>query len=168
MVRYLLEETGRKKSGQVLAYTLEGWLEDSGPRGAELLSQYREELRARGRPVRVPKFKMRQPSNELAWMHKRLAEVTTVDIETFLEERLEVVAKGTVDREIDRLKVIFKVATKVWDYNLAKNPMDAVRRPDFFNERDRRISPDGQCKLPHLWPLQTGPGKDGGIMPIRG
>jgi len=147
VVRYLLEETGRKKSGQVLAYALEGWLEDSGPRGIELLAQYREELRARGRPVRVPKFKMRQPSTELAWMHKRLAEVTTVDIETFLDDRLEVVAKGTVDREIDRLKAIFKVATKVWDYNLAKNPMDGVRRPSFFNERDRRISADEEARL---------------------
>lgn len=147
VVRYLLDETARKKSGQVTAYTLEGWLEDSGPRGVELLTQYREELRARGRPVRVPKFKMRQPSTELAWMHKRLAEVTTVDIETFLDERLEVVKRGTVDREIDRLKAIFKVATKVWDYNLAKNPMEAVRRPDFFNERDRRISADEEARL---------------------
>ena len=104
LVRYLLEETSRKKSGEVLAYVLEGWLEDSGPRGIELLAQYREELRARGRKVRQPKFKMRQPSTELAWIHKRLAEVTTVDIEGFIDERLEVVAKGTVDREIDRLK----------------------------------------------------------------
>ncbi len=147
VVRYLLEETSRKKSGEVLAYVLEGWLEDSGPRGIELLAQYREELRAQGRKVRQPKFKMRQPSTELAWIHKRLAEVTTVDIEGFIDERLEVVAKGTVDREIDRLKAIFKVALKVWDYNLAKNPMDAVRRPDFFNERDRRISADEERRL---------------------
>ncbi len=147
VVRYLLEETSRKKSGAILAYTLEGWLEDSGPRGIELLNQYRDELRARGRPVREPKFKMRKPSTELAWMHKRLAEVTTVDIEAFLNDRLEVVAKATVDREIDRLKAIFKVVTKVWDYNLAKNPMDGVRRPDFFNERDRRISPDEEARL---------------------
>lgn len=147
LVRYLLEEAGKKKSGAVLAYVLEGWLEDSGPRGVELLTQYRDKLRAQGRKVREPQFRMRQPGTELGWIHKRLAEVTTVDIEGFIDERLEVVAKGTVDRDIDRLKAIFKVAMQVWDLNLAKNPMDAVRRPDFFNERDRRISADEERRL---------------------
>ncbi|HMO48292.1 MAG TPA: hypothetical protein PKB14_19985 [Rubrivivax sp.] len=37
IVRYLLEEAGRSKSGPIVAYTLEGWLEDSGSRGVELL-----------------------------------------------------------------------------------------------------------------------------------
>jgi integrase len=35
----------------------------------------------------------------------------------------------------------------VWDYPLAKNPMDAVRRPKYFNERDRRISDDEERRL---------------------
>jgi hypothetical protein len=41
VARYLLEENGRKKSGPILSYTLEGWPEDSGPRGMELLARYR-------------------------------------------------------------------------------------------------------------------------------
>lgn len=147
VVRYLLDEAWKTKSGQVLAYTLEGWLEDSGPRGAEMLQRYREEQRARGRHARTPQFKMRQSSNELAWIHKRLAEITTSDIEDFINDRLEVVMPSTADREIDRLKAIFKVALTVWDYHLAKNPMDAVRRPKFFNERDRRISADEETRL---------------------
>lgn len=88
LVRYLLDEAWKTKSGQVLAYTLEGWLEDSGPRGVEMLQRYREEQRARGRHARTPKFKMRQSSNELAWIHKRLAEITTVDIEDSLMKTL--------------------------------------------------------------------------------
>ena len=147
VVRYLLEETKDTESGKIGAYLLEGWLEDSGPRGVELLARYREELRARGRPVRPAKFKMRHPSDEVDWVHKPFAEVTTVDIENYITERLEVVEPGTVDREIDRLKAIFKVAVKVWDYHLAKNPMDAVRKPKFFNERDRRISADEEQRL---------------------
>lgn len=140
IVRFLLEETWRKRGGKIQAYSLEGWLEDSGPRGVALLASYREELRARGRKPRTPKFKMRTSSDELGWIHKRLAEVTTVDIEQFIRDRLEVVKPGTVNREIDHLKAIFKVALTVWDYNLAKNPLAALRRPAFFNERDRRIS----------------------------
>lgn len=147
IVRYLLDEAWKAKSGKVLAYSLEGWLADSGPKGQEMLSRYRDELRTRGREVRGSKFAMRQSSTELAWIHKRLAEVTTVDIEHFINERLEVVDPSTVDREIDRLKAIYKVALTVWDYNLAKNPMDAVRRPRFFNERDRRISPEEEARL---------------------
>ncbi len=147
IVRYLLEEAPKHKSHQVLAYSLEGWLADSGPAGRELLDGYREELRKRGLPVRQPKFQMRTSSDELTWLHKPLAEVTTVDVETFITDRLEAAAPGTVDREIDRLKGIFKVAISVWDYPLAKNPMDAVRRPKYFNERDRRISEDEERRL---------------------
>jgi len=62
LVRYLLEETSRKKSGEVLAYVLEGWLEDSGPRGVELLAQYREELRARGARCASPNSKCANPA----------------------------------------------------------------------------------------------------------
>lgn len=115
-----------KNRPEVLAYVLEGWLEDSGPRGVELLAQYRDELRAQGRKVREPQFRMRQPGTELGWIHKRLAEVTTVDIEGFIDERLEVVAKGTVDRDIDRLKAIFKVAMQVWDLNVLFEELGCV------------------------------------------
>jgi|GEM_PF-4221788 len=39
---------------------------------------------------------------------------------------------------------------------------DAANRAAFVAD-----DPDGQCKFPHLWPPQTGPGKDGGIMKSR-
>lgn len=90
---------------------------------------------------------MHQSSEELAWIHKPLSQVTTVDAETFINDRLEAVEPGTVDREMDRLKGNLKVATVVWDYPLAKNPMDAVRRPKDFNERDRRISAHEEVRL---------------------
>jgi hypothetical protein len=114
IVRYLCDEAPKHKSHDVLAYSLEGWLADSGPQGVSLLQAYRDELRRNNKPVREAKFKMRQASSELHWIHKALFEVTTTDIEGFIEERLEVVAPATVDREIDRLKSIFKVATTVW------------------------------------------------------
>jgi integrase len=147
VVRYLLEEAPSHKSHQILAYSLEGWLDDSGADGARLLEDYRAELRNRGMPVREVKFKMRKGSKELAWIHKPLAKITTVDIKGFINERLKAVEPSTVDRDIDRLKDIFKVATQVWGYTLAKNPMDAVRRTPYFNERDRRISEDEEARL---------------------
>jgi len=147
MVRYLLEEAPRHKSHRVLAYSIEGWLADSGPAGAALVEEYHTELRRRDQPVRERKFQMRRSSDELTWIHKPLADITTVDIEGYITDRLDVVEPSTVDREIDRFKSIFKVALSVWDYPLAKNPMDAVRRPKYFNERDRRISEDEETRL---------------------
>ena len=147
LVRYLQEEAPKHKSAQILAYKIEGWLEDSGARGVTLLEQLRLEQRAKGLVVRSAKFKMRKESGQLDWLHKRLSEVTTVDVEQFLRERLDEVAPATVDREIDILLSVFKVAINVWDYNLAKSPMVAVRRPKYFNERDRRLTANEEERL---------------------
>lgn len=147
LVRYLETEVPRKKSADLERYKIEGWLEDSGAQGVRLLQAHRERLRAKGERIRSAAFKMRKPSTELAWIHKRLAEVTTTDVEDFINERLELVEPGTVDREIDILKSVFKVVLTVWDYPLAKNPMDAVRRPRYFNERDRRLTGDEEHRL---------------------
>ena len=147
MVRYLLDEAPRHKSRKSLEYFFEGLLADSGPPGQRLLEDYRAERERRGMPVRPAKFKMRESSTELAWLHKPLAQVTTLDIEGFINDRLETVEPSTVDREIDRLKDVFKIAITVWDYPLVKNPMDAVRRPRYFNERDRRISAQEETAL---------------------
>ena len=147
MVRYLRDEAPRHKSKALLAYKIEGWLEDSGPKGQQLLQQYRDELREQGKAVRPAKFMMREQSNQLAWLHKPLNEVTTCDVEDYIQERLNEVAPATADREIDILGTIFKVAVTIWDYNLVKNPMTAVRRPRYFNERDRRLVGDEESRL---------------------
>jgi integrase len=147
LVRYLRDEAPEHKSKDLLAYKIEGWLEDSGEKGQKLLQQYRDELRAQGKPVRAAKFIMREQSNQLAWLHKPLNEVTTSDIEHYTRERLDEVAPATVDREIDILRSIFNVAVTVWDYNLVKNPMSAVRRPKYFNERDRRLVDGEEARL---------------------
>lgn len=147
LVRYLRDEAPGHKSKDLLAYKIEGWLEDSGQKGQKLLQQYRDELRAQGKSVRAAKFMMREQSNQLTWLHKPLNEVTTSDIEHYTRERLDEVAPATVDREIDILRTIFKVAMTVWDYNLVKNPMSAVRRPKYFNERDRRLVDGEEARL---------------------
>jgi integrase len=148
LVTYMERElTAQKKSAQMVRYKIEGWLEDSGPKGVVLLQAHRERQRESGAAVRSARFKMRQPSTEVDWIHKKLSEVTTLDIEDFIKERLEAVEPGTVDREIDILQSVFRVAINSWDFNLAKNPMNGVRRPKYFNERDRRLRPGEEKKL---------------------
>mgnify|MGYP001294737368 CR=1 FL=1 len=147
IVRYLLEEAPRHKSRRILAYSLENWLADSGTQGEAALDRYRQASLQAGREVPPRRFQVRKASDELAWLHKPLADVATVDVERYITDRLTVVAPATVDREIDRLKSLFQVATRVWDYQLARNPMDGVRRPKYFNERERRISKEEERRL---------------------
>ena len=139
LVRFLLDESSRRRSCDLESYKIEGWLCDSGPAGQKLLEGYRDELRRRGKPVRPAKFQMRDSATHIAWIHKRLTAVTTEDIDIFMRDRLEVVAPATVDREVDILSAVFNVVTKVWGYRLHENPMTGVRRPQYFNERDRRL-----------------------------
>ncbi|MHB8494064.1 MAG: hypothetical protein ACYC9Z_03230 [Casimicrobiaceae bacterium] len=137
LVRFLLDESSRRRSCELERYKIEGWLCDSGAAGQTLLQSYRDELRRRGKPVRPAKFQMRDSATHIEWIHKRLTAVTTEDIETFVRDRLENVAPATVDREVDILSSVFNVITKVWGYRLHENPMTGARRPKYFNERDR-------------------------------
>jgi integrase len=139
LVRFLRAESSTRRSYALESYKIEGWLEDSGPAGQALLHAYRDELRKQGMTVRPAKFKMRDSVTHIAWIHKRLTEVTTEDIECFKNDRLDDVQPSTVDRELDILSAVFKVVTKVWGYRLHENPMDGVRRPRYYNERDRRL-----------------------------
>jgi integrase len=147
LVRFLLDESSRRRSCELERYKMEGWLADSGPAGERLLVRYRDELRRRNQPVRPAKFQMRDSATHIAWIHKRLTAVTTEDIDIFMRDRLEDVAPGTVDRELDILSSVFNVVTKVWGYRLQENPMTGVRRPRYFNERDRRLVGDEEQRL---------------------
>lgn len=148
LVRYLAEEVPKlPRSKGLLLCKIEGWLEDSGPRGVELLERYRDQLQSQGQRVRAGTFKMREVSTCVLWVHKRLTEVKSTDIEDYIAERLLSVMPSTVDRELDIIRSVFTVATKVWDFNLAKNPMDGARRPEYFNERDRRLVGDEEERL---------------------
>ena len=54
---------------------------------------------------------------------------------------------ATVDRELDLLCAICRVAIRTGDLHIAKNPMADVRRPRYFNERDRRQKSGEEARL---------------------
>jgi integrase len=147
LVRFLLEESARRRSFALEAYKIEGWLADSGSIGMKLLQRYRDELERQGKPVRAAAFQMRESATSVEWIHKPLSAIVPEDIERFMRDRLDDVTPATVDRELDILSSVFNVATKVWQYPLLSNPMTAVRRPRYFNERDRRLMGDEHERL---------------------
>jgi integrase len=145
--RYAAEEGPKHKGWEkVEKYKCQGWLEDVEGTLAKRVAQRDAEI-AGGGVATVARGAMRQPANGLQWMKKPFAQVETKDIENYICDRLEVVAKSTVDREVDVLSSICAVATKVWKIRVVENPMTGVRRPRYFNERDRRLKTGEEARL---------------------
>ncbi|KGW85329.1 integrase [Burkholderia pseudomallei] len=140
LIRRYAEEEGPKHKGweTVEKYKCRGWLDDLAGNLAQRDAQRKAEIAATGKVI-TARGAMRAPATGIEWMDKPFAQVETTDIEGYIRDRLDVVAPSTVDREIDVLSAICNVAVDVWKYHVADNPMNGVRRPKYFNERDRRL-----------------------------
>lgn len=144
--RFIAEECPRHKGGANYAIMLRAMLEDSTHELGKRLRAQKRELATLGCVV-TKRRAMREPMDNLEWLQLPLAEVTAVHVEDFIADRLNDVAAATVDRQLDLLRSVFKVATTVWGYELNRNPFSAVRSPRYFNERDRRLSDDEEERL---------------------
>ncbi|CAZ90268.1 MULTISPECIES: site-specific integrase [Thiomonas] len=143
MVRYLKEKVPKLKSADMLTYKLEAMLMDSGPHGKALVEEFKDWQKAHGRRVHPGSFQMRTTYGSLEWLHKPLPEVTTDDLNDFIEERLQDSEPATVDREVDIFSALFTFILDVWKYPLADSPIRGVQRPRYRNERNRRLA-DGE------------------------
>lgn len=150
--RYLREEAPRLKSFETVAYRINGMLEDAGlPREdlAAVLAAHRSphpSLTKLGRR-RVVGNTVRTPLPTMKWINKPFAQLLPEDFETYIADRCEEVAPSTVDREVDIFSAVCNIAIDTWRIHVAKNPMHGVRRPKYFNERDRRVRPDEEAAL---------------------
>lgn len=137
--RYMKEEGPKNKGwGKSEKYKCYAWLDDLD---GGLAKHIAKEEAAAGNPVDRPirSHSLRQPVTAIQWMRKPFANIQTTDIEDYMKDRADEVKPATIDRELDVIRAIFTVATKVWKYRLGENPMDGVRRPKYWNERDRRL-----------------------------
>lgn len=152
LVRYLHEEVPRHKSFEVEAYKINAWLEDAGLQRqdlAEIVAKH-----PNPHPV-VAKAKLRKPtgarmgqaSEATKFIRKSFAEIVPDDFTDFIDERCQAVEPSTVDREIDIFSAVCNIAIDTWRIHVAKNPMDGVRRPRYYNERDRRLKDDEESRL---------------------
>ncbi|QKL60742.1 site-specific integrase [Ralstonia solanacearum] len=148
LIRRYMAEEGPKHKGweKVEKYKCQGWLDDLAGNLAQRDVQRKAEIVATGQTQTARKA-MRVPATGLEWMDKPFAQVETTDIESYMRDRLDDVAPSTVDREIDVLSAICNVAVNVWKYHVADNPMTGVRRPRYFNERDRRLKSGEWARL---------------------
>jgi integrase len=135
----------KHKSGMVELYTLQSILADSRH---ELANAIRDSKRAEDRGDEFPVItSRREPRTSLEWLHLDFSDVKATHIEEFIRDRLEHVMPSTVDRELDRISAVINLATRTWGYDLHRSPMLGVRRPKYFNERNRRLQGDEQERL---------------------
>lgn len=148
LIRRYMEEEGPKHKGweKVEKYKCAGWLDDLEGNLArrDMLRETEKESEGKARTARGA---MREPATGLEWMNKPFAQLQTTDIEAYIRDRLDTVAPSTVDREIDVISAICNVAIKVWKYRVGENPMEGVRRPRYFNERNRRLKSGEEERL---------------------
>jgi integrase len=143
--RYLKEECPKHKGGQIEGYTLRGMLADS--RG-ELERALKERASSDCNGRKTPQNRARRaPRRALEWFHKPFADVMPTDIEEFIENRREQVSPATVDREVDLLAAVINLAIQTWRVRVPQSPLEGVRRPRYFNERDRRLRGDEESRL---------------------
>ena len=138
-------ECFKHKSGMVELYTLQSFLADSRH---ELANAIKESTRAEDHGEEFPVITARrEPRTSLEWLDLPFPDVQPIHIEEFIRDRLEQVMPATVDRELDRISAVINLAIKTWRYDLHRSPMLGVRRPKYFNERNRRLKGDEQERL---------------------
>lgn len=152
LIRYLHEEAPRHRSFEVESYKINAVLEDAGlPRedmAAILAAHPNPHPKWQGKQMRKPTgARMREPSEASRFVRKSFADVVPDDFMDYIDERRQVVEASTVDREIDIFAAVCNTAIDMWRIPCAKSPMDGVRRPSYFNERDRRLKGDEEARL---------------------
>ena len=152
LARYLREEGPRKRSFEVMGYKINALLQDSGhPRldlGEILSAHPNVHPSLRGWKPRVSNGKaMHTTATSVHFMRKRFAEMVPEDFNDYIDDRCQSVEGSTVDREVDIFSAVCRIAIDTWRIPVAKSPMDGVKRPKYFNERDRRLKGDEEARL---------------------
>jgi len=144
--RYIQEDCPGLKGGNNYTIILQAMVQDSTHELRTRIAQRKAEVKEHGKAL-TPLGANRQPMTSLEWLHLPINKVTPAHIEDFIADRLEYVAPATVDRQIDLLASIYNRARKGWRIHMDFSPLDGVKRPRFFNERDRRLKGEEELRL---------------------
>jgi integrase len=152
LIRYLHEESPRHKSFDIEGYKINAILEDAGlPRqdiAAILAAHPNPNVKWQGKQMPKPSgTRMSEASDASRFVRKPFADVVPDDFRDYIDERCQVVAAASVDREIDLFTAVCNIAIDTWRIPCLKSPLDGVRRPSYFNERDRRLTGDEEARL---------------------
>ena len=152
LARYLREESPRHKGFEVEGYVINAMLADAGLPRVDLADAFAAHKNPHpslaGKNFRrQPGKRVRLPAPATCFIRKPFADVVPEDIHDYIDDRCQAVGPDTVDREVDLFSAVCHMAIDSWRIPVAKSPMDGVRRPKYFNERDRRLKGDEEERL---------------------
>ncbi len=113
----------------------------------ELMQRYLVEVVPGHKGADVETNRLQRLMRDEPFVDKKLAALATVDLQDFIAERLADVAPATVDRDLDLISQVLRYADDVWKIAPVESPFKGLRRPRYFNERDRRLSADEEGQL---------------------
>lgn len=152
LARYLREESPRHKAFEVEGYIINAMLADAGLPRVDIAQAYAAHKnphpslktmvfrKATGKSARLP-------FPAALFIRRPFADLLPEDINDYIDERCEAVSPATVDREVDIFSAVCHIAIDTWRIPVPKSPMDGVKRPRYFNERDRRLKGDEEARL---------------------
>jgi integrase len=111
------------------------------------MMRYREEVVPGHKGADVERTRINRILRTEAFVDKWLAALCTEDLQDFITDRLTEVAPATVDRELDVISQVIRYSSDVWKIAAFESPFVGLRRPKYFNERDRRLSHDEEARL---------------------
>lgn len=108
----------------------------------ELMERYLTEVVPSHKGADIEATRIRRLLRDEAFVDKKLAALVTEDLQDYIQDRLTEVAPATVDRELDLISQTLSYANDVWKIAPVESPFTGLRRPRYFNERDRRLLPE--------------------------
>lgn len=152
LARYLREESPRHKGYEVEGYIINAILEDAGLPRVDIAEAHRAHKNPHpchaNKKFRKPTGKkVRTASVTSRFVLKSFADLQPCDFNDYIDDRCQSVSGATVDREVDLFSAVCRMAIETWRIPVAQNPMAGVKRPHYFNERDRRLKGDEEQRL---------------------
>lgn len=153
VIRYLREEAPRNKSFEIDAYKINAMLEDAGLQRqsiTEIVASHPNPC-AKVKAMKIRKETGKKMRSALCsatrFILKPFAQIVPDDLTKYVDERRHAVSASTVDRELDIFSAVCSIAIKTWRIHILASPMDGVKRPKYFNERDLRLKADEEDRL---------------------
>ena len=152
LTRYLREESPRHKGFEVEGYIINAILEDAGLPRVDVAEAHAAHpnphpSHATKKFRKATGKKMRTASVTSCFVLKPFADLLPTDLNDYIDDRCQSVAGATVDREVDLFSAVCRMAIDTWRIPVAHSPMAGVKRPSYFNERDRRLKGDEETRL---------------------
>lgn len=113
----------------------------------ELMERYLAEVVPSHKGADIETSRLRRLMRDEDFVDKKLAALCTEDLQDFITDRLTEVAPSTVDRDLDVISQVIRYADDVWKIAAVDSPFKGLRRPKYFNERDRRLTSKEEVAL---------------------